>query len=438
MTDEDFLLLVEQIEREKVAPKFEAWRDHYSYKVAWGGRGAGAKTESAFSLAVQFGEDPDYFGKKVNVVVTREVQNTIDLSSYETVVKKIQQLKYRDWVIQKNVIYNRKNGSRFSFRGLSDMSAENFRGLQDVDILIVEEANGVGYKAWNTVLPSMRKKGCEVWVLFNRVEEIDPCYDLFVLNERPNSCLLELKPGNIDNPWFDDSELPEKRDADYKRDPDEAAHIWEGLPRNQGPNSVMKRIDVLNAMKREIEDPEGIEEIGVDVARFGSDTTQMVKRKGYKVIGWKSLKNQDTIAVANAVWDFANHSCSIPIKIDSGYNPGVIDVLIEKGANVIDIGFGEKATERDLYVNRVTEMWFTCPIVEMDIPNDTELLCQLTERRYKYDSSDRKMVESKDDYKKRSSGKSPDKADALLLAFYQGKTKLFSEKVRNDMAAMRR
>lgn len=437
MTQDDFLLLMDQIEREKVAPRFEEWRNHYTYKVAWGGRGAGAKTESAFSLAVQFGENPDYFGPKVNVVVTREVQNTIDLSSYEAVVKKIQQLKYRDWVIQKNVIYNRKNGSRFSFRGLSDLSAENFKGLQDVDILIVEEAAGVGYKAWNTVLPSMRKKGCEVWVLFNRDSEIDPCYDLFVLHERPNSCLLDLKPGNIDNPWFDLSELPEKRDADYARDPDEAAHIWEGLPRNQGPNSVMKRVDVLAAMKRNIENPEGQEEIGADIARFGKDTTQMVKRKGLKVIDWKSLKNQDTMAVARAIWEFAKRDNRIPIKVDSGYNPGVIDVLRKWGANVIDIGFGEKAVDKDQYANRVSEMWFTCPINEIDIPEDSELLSELTERRFKYDKADRKMVESKDDYKKRTSGKSPDKADALLLAFYQGKTTLYSEKVRKDMAALR-
>lgn len=434
---DDFTALINQIEREKVAPRFDEWRKHHAYKIAYGGRGAGAKTESAFSLAVQFCEHHDYFGDKVNILVTREVQNTIDLSSRETVVKKIKTLGYRDWVIRENAIMNSKNGSRFSFRGLSDLTADNFRSLQDLDILIVEEAHGVGYKAWNTVLPSMRKKGCEVWVLFNRVQEIDPCYDLFVMNERPDSCVLALKPGNIDNPWFDDSSLPEKRDADYKRDPDEAAHIWEGLPRSQGPNSVMKRIDVLAAMKRDIVDPVGAEEIGADIARFGSDSTQIVRRNGMKITEWKSLKNLDTMAVAKAIWAFARHDRSIPMKIDSGYNPGVIDVLRAEGANVIDVGFGEKANDSKQYANRATEMWFECPIEEMDVPNDPELMSQLTDRRYEYNKAGQKIIEPKDVYKKRHNGQSPDKADALLLAMYQGKANLYSAKVRADMESIR-
>ena len=42
---------------------------------------------------------------------------------------------------------------------------------------------------------------------------------------------------------------------------------------------------------------------------------------------------------------------------------------------------------------------------------------ELTTRRWKMDSKGRRVVESKDDYKKRGY-RSPDKADGLLLAFY--------------------
>jgi hypothetical protein len=48
--------LLRQEKREKVAPKFEAWRQPARYKIAYGGRGAGAKSTSAVSLAVQKGE----------------------------------------------------------------------------------------------------------------------------------------------------------------------------------------------------------------------------------------------------------------------------------------------------------------------------------------------------------------------------------------------
>ena len=435
LSEDEWLRLVEQLKREEVAPKFNEWRQPHPYKIAYGGRGAGAKTESAMSLAVQFGENPQYFGDRVNILITRETQNTIDLSSFEAVKKKVKTLGYSGWKITNKYIENTKNGSRITFRGLSDLTADNFRSLQDVDILICEEAHGIGYKAWNTVLPSMRKAKAEVWVLFNRVLEVDPCYDLFVLNERPGSCILQLEPGNIDNPWFDQSSLPEKREADYKRDPDEAAHIWEGLPRKQGVNAVMSRLDVLAAMERNIEDPEGGECVGVDVARFGTDSTQIYRRKGLKIVDAVSLRGFDTIAVSDKA--YAVGAINVPYNIDGGYNPGVIDVLRNRGREVHEINFGStKVNNPDLYANIATEMWFEFPIKEADIPNDRELLVQLTDRRYGYDKKGRKIIESKDLFKKRNGGKSPDKADALILAYYQPRGG-FDEDIRQEMAALR-
>ena len=42
--------------REQVAPKFEEWRNPHPVKIAFGGRGAGAKSESTASLLIQFAE----------------------------------------------------------------------------------------------------------------------------------------------------------------------------------------------------------------------------------------------------------------------------------------------------------------------------------------------------------------------------------------------
>jgi hypothetical protein len=50
------------------------------------------------------------------------------------------------------------------------------------------------------------------------------------------------------------------------------------------------------------------------------------------------------------------------------------------------------------------------------LPNDALLLRQLGEIRYRYDSRGRLKLESKDDLKKRGQP-SPDRADALALAF---------------------
>lgn len=428
--------LLEQTERERVAPKFDAWRSPAPYKIAFGGRGAGAKTESAFSLAVQFCETPDYFGDKVNVLVTREVESTIDLSSYEAVVKKVKTLGYERWTVQKKTILNRKNGSRLAFRGLSDLTADNFRGAQDLDILIVEEAHNIGYLAWQTVLPSMRKLGCEVWVLFNRVEDMDPCYDLFVKNERPGSIVLELRPGNIDNPWFDQSSLPEKRDADYKRDPDEAAHIWEGLPRKQGERSVLSRVAIRDAMDREVE-ASAPEELGVDVARFGDDKTTFAHRKGMKGLKLEERAKIDTQETARIAWEMVGRNPSIPIKVDdTGVGGGVTDKLRDLGANVVPVNFGGAPKDKEKYTSVADEMWFEFPIDEVELPDDPKLMQELSGRQFKYTSRDQRKIESKADFKKRI-GRSCDRADAWTLAFYQPNTGplQMSEATRAALAA---
>ena len=64
-------------------------------------------------------------------------------------------------------------------------------------------------------------------------------------------------------------------------------------------------------------------------------------------------------------------------------------------------------------------MWFTFNLAEAGLPNDTDLLAELSDRRYTYNHKTQKVVEKKEDYKKRHSGKSPDKADSLLLCFYE-------------------
>jgi hypothetical protein len=437
LTIDQFNAIREQIEREKVAPKFDEWRKHYAYKIAHGGRGAGAKTSSAMSLAIQFGECPGYFGEKVNVMITREVQNTLDISSYSTIVRMIKKLGYRGWRVTKTYIENTKNGSKFMFRGLNDIVADNYRSLDDIDILIMEEAHNMGYKTLETVLPSMRKKGCEVWVLFNRVQECDPVYDVFVKHERPNSCILTLRPGQLDNPWFNNSELPEKRDADYARDPEEAIHIWEGMPRSQGDKAVFSLTDIKAACTREVPE-EGVEEIGVDVARYGHDDSVIVRRHGLKVIKMDSVHGFDTVAVASRVWEIADKRYDIIIKVDGGYNPGVIDLLRSWGANVLEVNFGGRdVSDKEKYVTIADELWFSFPIKEVQIPDDEFLKAELAGRHYTYDTAGRKRVEAKDIYKKRNGGKSPDRADGLLLAFFKPRG-IVSNKVREDMAALRR
>ena len=432
----DLCELLEQKEREKVAPKFEAWREAARYKIAYGGRGAGAKSWSAASLIVQMAER-----KTIRVACLREIMKSLEESVYSLIQNTIERLGYSGWKITKEYIENTKNGSHFIFRGLKDLRAANqIKSLESYDIFFVEEAAPVSHESWSILLPTLRKAGSELWAVFNREEEMDPVYERFVVNERKNSIILKLEPGPIDNPWWNETTLPQEMAEDFKYDEDEAIHVWYGEPRKQGFKAVLSRAKIRQAMDRNIVNPEGITSIGCDPADNGDDKTQIYKRKGLKVIGHSFLPLSDGIDIANEIGSMINKDPSIPVRIDTtGIGTSARDQTRKLGMTVLPINFAENANDKDKYANIVTEMWFNLKeiIDEIDIPNDPELMRELSGRQYKYDKKGRYLIEPKEAFKKRY-GKSPDKADALILTFYNGQGRELPKEAIAAIAARRK
>lgn len=431
----ELLQLLEQEDRERVAPKFEEWRKPYDVKVCCGGRGAGAKSRSISSLLVQKLEE-----KPLRWFCGREIQKSLEESSYSLIMDQIDRLGYTGWegVPSNSKIINHKNGSYFYFAGVKDeRAAKNLKGLEDYDGAWIDEAEGVKTEVWDILIPSFRKEGSEIWISFNREKEADPCYKMFFISPPPNTLTMTLEPGKADNPWFPDK-LLRKMNHDYQTRPDIAEHIWGGKPKKQGYNSVLSRVAVRAAMNRIIKNPVGQKACGIDVARFGDDDSTAYLRHGMKVIKRNRWHGLDTQTLAKEIWDFIGKDPSIQINIDdTGVGGGVTDRLKELGAKVNPVNFGSSANDKDKYDDIVTEMWFEFPVDEADIPDDDELMDELTERLYDYDKREIKKVESKKDFKKRF-GKSPDDADGLLLCFMTRASIRMSDDARAAMAARRR
>lgn len=424
-TIDEELILSEMLSAELVAPKLEAFRNPARYKLARGGRGSG-KSWGVASLLVQRATQ-----RKTKILCAREVQLSLEESVYALIVETIARLKYSGWTIKKESIEH-ANGSKFIFRGLKDLRAANaVKSMEGIDICWLEEAQSISHDSITTLIPTIRKPESEIWATWNPETEDDPINALMI---KPDA--VNLLVNWNDNPWFGDVLMAEK-DNDYKTDPDEAEHTWGGQPRKQGDNCIMSRVLIRDAMQRDIANPEGAEEFGVDVARYGDDSTQIYHRRGLKIINHKELRKADTVEVANAIIRMSDNCCGAKIKIDEGYNPGVIDIVRRVRSSVVPVSFGSDAGDKDLYPNSASEMWFECPIKDIDIPDDPELMAELADRRYSYDTKGRRQVEKKDDYKKRHSGKSPDKADALLLCFYTAKNIQFSDDIRAQMKAAR-
>ena len=399
--------------KKQVIPCLEVFRNPAPYKLTFGGRGSG-KSWSCGSLLMQ-----ELTKNRHRLLCCREIQNSITESSYRLLVDVIDRLNLSGWEIKKEVLEN-TNGSRVIVRGLRDMrAARSIKSLEGYDRVWIEEAQSVSKDSLDLLLPTIRMDGAEVWACWNPDTPDDP---IEKLKTRKGAVIVECNYN--DNPWFTDR-LKAEMEADYAFDPDEAMHTWEGKFRKQGENCIMSRVSVKEAMSREA-DKEGAYAIGVDVARYGGDSTTMFKRKGMQVVEYKVYKKLSLTEQADKFEVLANYDKNIHGCIDGGgVGGGLIDVLRERGYyNIEDVNFGEKAMDTDKYDTAASEMWLTFPLSEAGVPDNPQLMTELSDRRYTFNKRGQKCVESKDDYKKRHGGKSPDLADGLLLCFYERHTVL--------------
>lgn len=395
--------------REQVAPKMEQFREPHPVKIAYGGRGSLAKSESTASLLIQFAEHPSYFGDNIKVICLRSVQKSIKDSSYSLLCRKIEELGYTDFEITQNYIRNKTNGSYFTFNGLNDFTSSQLKSLDAYTIAFIEESDGISLEVWDTLEATIRKewyyKGvkhqAEIWAVYNPNTTNDPITQKFVSNPKPEWLIIKGEPLAEDNPFYPDN-LLEKYEALMERDPDEAKHIYLGYPRNKQTNSVWLISDVLDCSdenRNTEENAEGQIEIGIDVARFGNDNSVITKRKGHAVLDIQKVHGFNTQEVAGLAWEMAERNPSVLIKIDIGYNQGVYDLLNEWGANVVPVNFGGKADNSSVYANCAAEMMFELPLKTIYIPKELlsqTLLEDLAERQYFYNSKGQKQLEPKD------------------------------------------
>jgi len=159
--------------------------------------------------------------------------------------------------------------------------------------------------------------------------------------------------------------------------------------------------------------------IGVDVARFGDDETCIAIRTGdviQPLIAWRKC---DLMTTCGRIVELVREYPAAIINVDDdGVGGGVTDRLREVLSNKI-IGRHNGGKPRDNhYGNFVTECWFALKELltaeELTLPQDEELIAQLTTRRYNLTSADKLILEPKSDFKKRYK-RSPDRADAVVL-----------------------
>ena len=163
--------------------------------------------------------------------------------------------------------------------------------------------------------------------------------------------------------------------------------------------------------------------LGVDVARFGSDKTALCVRRGWVVESLRSFSRVDTMRTAGEAAALVRDLDVPAVFVDEGgLGAGVVDRLRELGAPVHGVQFGGKARQSGRFANMRAEIFWELRRLFRDgliaIPRDEELISQLLGLRYDVTSAGQVKMESKTSLRRRGL-RSPDKADALALAFME-------------------
>ncbi len=167
--------------------------------------------------------------------------------------------------------------------------------------------------------------------------------------------------------------------------------------------------------------------IGVDPSRKGDDRIAIIRRRGRRAYKLETHYNLDTMELAGIVKRIIIDERPSRVCIDCiGIGAGVVDRLHELGYTdiVIGVNVARKAEEPAKYKNTRAELWsrtrdWLLQDMPVEIPDSDELQTDLTVFGYKYDSSDKLVIESKEDMKARGC-LSPDCGEALMLTFYGG------------------
>jgi phage terminase large subunit len=168
---------------------------------------------------------------------------------------------------------------------------------------------------------------------------------------------------------------------------------------------------------------DGIIEAGIDVARYGDDETVFCIRQGYRVVALEPYRGWAITKTAGYAVNLSHSYKPMVIRVDdTGVGGGVTDILKEaklwQFTSVLDCNFGGEGDEN--YANATGVLWGHIRKMlqdgHLELPDDDDLVGELTTRKYSINSKGKIALERKEDLKKRGLP-SPGRADALSLAF---------------------
>ena len=320
---------------------------------------------------------------------------------------------------------------KFSFGGLDREEDVSKFSSAEFGLVFLDQAEECKKDNIAVLMSRFRQKVNGIPLPYKKLFTANPanCWlkDEFVLGNDPHKIYIPALPtDNLEN--LPASYIPSLKEAFKHRPELLLAFIegsWDSL---EGADIVIKDIwirDAANVVKTYIGRPKRV--FGVDVARFGDDTTVCYCLDDTDIEDEMIFGQKDTMYTAGKIHIWAMEKKPDLIGVDViGLGAGVADRLREMGDDVLDVNTAEKAEEDTKYYNLRAEMWWNTGrrFAEKDIKltwkgksgEDRDLAKELSSVSYLIRNG-RILIEPKEKIKERL-GRSPDKADAYLIGLY--------------------
>lgn len=316
---------------------------------------------------------------------------------------------------------------------------ERFAGFHAPHILfIVDEASGVHESIYEAIEGNLASGDARLLAIGNPLQSSGQFYRAFH-EEKPQWKTIQLSyeqtpnfgPKGVQARYFILPQWVEQRRKAWGED----SALWQvrvlGQFPTEGTDTLIPLVLVEQARLRD-RDRQVIHEIemGVDIARFGDDETCVVVRQGKAVNHIEAWSKRDLMATAHRIKKLIIDHRVRRVRIDViGMGGGPYDRLKEMQdagelsatIEIIPINVAEKSTDDEKFKIQRDELWFGLAQRFRDgdvdeLPDDPVLQSQLTSVKYDFNARGQLEVESKEQMKKRGLS-SPDRADALVLAF---------------------
>ena len=300
----------------------------------------------------------------------------------------------------------------------SENNTEAFAGVHEDNVLVVfDEASKISDKIWEVTDGVLTTKH-NIWIVAgNGTRNVGRFYDCFHKNKK------YWRTWNVDSRTCRaaSKEYLERLIEQYGGEDTDQARV---RVLGQFPKTATRQLISTDAVEKCMKhQAEGWEYqpkvIGVDVARFGENSSTICIRQGRKVHSMEVLPKQDLMQTAHHVAEVIRKERPTQVFVDgSGIGAGVVDRLRQLNFSVTDVNGGNQSLN-PRFLNKRAEMWWEMKeAIEglIELPPDQRMKEELTCIEYDFTDKGRIRLDRKSDIQELY-GFSPDRADALAMTY---------------------